>query len=301
MIAANQKPSVDGVLIIDKPVGPTSHDIVQQVRKRLRTKVGHTGTLDPMASGVLPLVLGRATRLSRFFLGWDKEYLGRIQLGISTDTLDAEGTITDRKPVPKISESSVQLILNEITGTIRLQVPRFSAVKMGGRRLYELARQRQAVTPPDRETTIYLAELLDRTTDVWELRIHCSSGTYVRSLTARIGEMVGCGAHLQSRRRLQSGPFTLSQAIPPEQVHSNWRSGFCPLEELPLEFPRLDLDASSAKRLRQGETLALEGDTRRGLQRIFCGQQLIAIAEAEAGKLHPRIVLAPPGSPGGAP
>ena len=295
----NATTSVDGGLVIDKPVGPTSHDIVQQVRKQLGGKVGHTGTLDPLASGVLPLVLGRATRLARFFQGWDKEYLARIKLGISTDTLDREGAITDRKPVPKLTESRIQSILTEVTGKIQLQVPRFSAVKIGGRRLYELARQRQAVTPPSRETTVYLGQLLDWTADTWELRIHCSSGTYVRSLAARIGEMVGCGAHLQSLRRTRSGPFSLSQAIPPEQVDSNWQVGFCPLEELPLGFPRLNLGATLARRIRQGEVIPLEERARKGLQRIFCGQQLIAIAEAKAEKLRPRIVLASPSSSGG--
>lgn len=288
----NQPPSIDGMLVIDKPVGPTSHDIVQQVRKQLRTKVGHTGTLDPIASGVLPLVLGRATRLARFFQGWDKEYVGQIKLGISTDTLDREGEITDQKSVPILSERSVQAILAEFTGEIQLQVPQFSAVKVGGHRLYKLARRQQIVTPPSRETFVYFLHLLDRTSDTWKLQIHCSSGTYIRSLADRIGKIVGCGAHLQSLRRIRSGPFKLSQAVAPQEIHSDWEAKLHPLEQLPVQLPRLDVEATVARRICHGDTVPLQG-IRNGLQRVFCRDQLIAIAETNAEKLQPRIVLAP--------
>ena len=175
------KRSRDGVLVIDKPVGPTSHRIVQTVRRQLQSKVGHTGTLDPLASGVLPLVLGRATRLARFFQSHDKEYVAEVQLGRTTDTYDREGTVLQERPVPPLTREEVRGLLDRFQGTLKQLPPMYSAIKVGGRKLYELARKNEEQPRPLRTVSIYRIDLLDNQPDIWKLRVHCSSGTYIRS------------------------------------------------------------------------------------------------------------------------
>lgn len=285
---------LDGALVINKPRGPTSHDIVQKVRKIFGVKVGHTGTLDPMANGVLILVLGRATRLTRFFQTNDKEYLASIRLGITTDTFDQEGKIIKEAPVPQIPPEQAHQTLSQFIGNISQQAPMFSAIKLGGKRLYKLARQNQHVTPPWRTITIYRIVLKKQSRKIWELDVHCSSGTYIRSLAHDIGQALGCGAHLQKLCRTRSGNFEISQAIDSDQIESQWNHSFFPLEMLLPELPRVDLDDQQSQEVRHGLDISRPKTYEKDFFRLFQGNNLIAIGKSTENQLiHPIVVLDP--------
>ena len=286
-----------GALVVDKPSGPTSHDIVTQVRVLSKTKVGHTGTLDPMATGVLPLLLGPATRLARFLQSSDKEYLAEIQLGQTTDTLDREGEILQSRSVPEISPQQAEEVLRKFSGEIQQQAPMFSAVKVSGKKLYELARQKREVERPWRKVTIYRLQLLKQEEEIWNLLIHCSAGTYIRTLAHDIGEDLGCGAYLRELQRTRSGCFDLSQALPLEDIEKQWRENLYPVEELLPELPRIDLDDPQAVRIRHGNRISGTGTLQERFFRLFHQQKLLAIGQTGPDdQLKPVIVLrsAPP-------
>ncbi len=281
-----------GALVVNKPSGPTSHDIVARVRVLSKTKVGHTGTLDPLATGVLPLLLGPATRLTRFFQSSDKEYLAEIQLGQTTDTLDGEGEVLKESPVPEFSSQQADEVLSKFTGEIRQQPPMFSAVKVGGKKLYQLARQKREVERPWRRVTIYRLELLRQEREIWNLLVCCSSGTYIRTLAHNIGEALGCGAYLRKLQRTRSGCFDLSQALPLEGIENQWRENLYPMEELLPELPRIDLNEPEAVRVRHGNGISRSGTTQEKFFRLFHQQKLLAIGQSgPADQLRPVIVL----------
>lgn len=281
-----------GALVVNKPSGPTSHDIVAKVRVLSRTKVGHTGTLDPMATGVLPLLLGPATRLARFFQSSDKEYLAEIQLGQTTDTLDGEGEILRKSSVPEISPQQAEEVLRKFTGGIQQQPPMFSAVKVSGKKLYQLARQKREVERPWREVTIHRLELLKQGREIWNLSVCCSAGTYIRTLAHDIGETLGCGAYLRKLQRTRSGCFDLSQALPLEEIENQWRENLYPVEELLPELPRIDLDEPQAVRIRHGNRISRSGALQEEFFRLFYQQKLLAIGQTGPDdQLRPVIVL----------
>ncbi len=213
---------MNGILVIDKAVGPTSHDVVGAVRKilgRKVKKVGHTGTLDPAATGVLPLVLGQATKVARYLSGSDKAYLATIRLGIQTDTLDREGTITSEKSVPAdLSADTIEKLLENFRGNIEQTPPMYSAKKVDGKRLYDLARQGVEVERESKSVIIHKLKLLAVELPSIEVEVVCSAGTYVRVLAEDIGNAIGCGAHLSALRRTAAGPFTIDEAITLESL-----------------------------------------------------------------------------------
>lgn len=289
---------LSGALVVDKPSGPTSHDVVIKVRRILKTRVGHTGTLDPLASGVLPLLIGKATRLAQFFQIHDKEYVAQIRFGKTTTTYDREGAIVETKPVPSISADRVQEVLSEFRGTLQQFPPLYSAVKVQGRKLYDVARKtlpgdRPQMEVPGRTVTIYKLELLDQAPDLWTIHIHCSSGTYVRSLAHDVGRVVGCGAYLDDLRRTRSGCFDLSRTVGLEQLAEHWQESFSPLEELLPELPRLDLMDAQAQRVRHGATIPLSAGPLDGFCRLFHDGKLIAVGKIEGEFVQPHIVLEP--------
>lgn len=208
------------LLVVDKPAGWTSFDVVNKIRRLAGgVKVGHTGTLDPEATGVLPLVLGRATRLAALFTGSDKCYRARFQLGLTTDTQDLTGTVLSRRPLPpELDRARLESICRSFVGQLEQIPPMYSAVKVGGRRLYELARQGQEVPRQARKIVIHYLELISFAPPRFEVRIRCSSGTYIRTLGADIGEACGCGATMESLVREASGPFELADAHPLPRV-----------------------------------------------------------------------------------
>ncbi len=212
-------PGIDGVVVIDKPAGWTSHDVVAKSRGILGThKIGHSGTLDPDATGVLVLGVGKATRLLRFMTGLPKSYEGEIVLGTETDTLDASGEITAVHDMSVISDEDVRSAAATLTGPIQQIPPMVSAVKIGGRRLHELAREGKEIERPPRPVTVYrfMVAPVARDAGVWRCEVDCSSGTYVRSLAADLGATLGGGAHLRNLRRTAVGGFTLADANPME-------------------------------------------------------------------------------------
>jgi len=207
---------IDGVLVIDKPAGPSSFDVVRQVRRELRLRrVGHGGTLDPMATGVLPICIGEATKLAQFLLDADKEYEATVCLGVETDTYDAEGSVTARADASAVTEHHVRDALAAFRGPVSQIPPRYSALKHNGRALYDYARAGEPVDAPPRTVSIH-----ELTLGAWAgpgavaLRIRCSKGTYVRSLAFDLGRALGVGAHLAALRRTRSGPFRLDEAHP---------------------------------------------------------------------------------------
>ena len=287
----------DGVLVVDKPPGPTSHDIVKLIRKRLKTKAGHTGTLDPLASGVLPLTLGRATRLTQFFQSKDKEYLAEFRLGKTTDTLDRGGKIITESAVPVITPDQANTTLAQFTGKIRQQAPLFSAVRVKGKRLYDFARKNQQVSRPWRTVYVHSIQMEEQRSLIWKVSIHCSSGTYIRSLASDIGAVLGCGAYLHSLRRIRSGSFKLSRSTGLDQIENITSQAFFPMEKLLKEFPRLDLNLEQTEKVNHGAIITWNDSPGNDFVRLFYAGQLIAIArEKEDHKIHPIKVLKSIGS-----
>ncbi len=203
-----------GIVVVDKPAGMTSHDVVDVVRKILGVqRVGHTGTLDPQATGVLPLCVGRATRVAQYLTQADKEYVMTLRLGVTTDTLDAAGRETGRAEPVEVTREALQAVLPRFTGTIQQVPPLYSAKKVQGERLYRLARRGQTVERQPVAVTVHALELLEFAPPLVRLRAVCSKGTYARSLCDDIGRALGCGGHLQDLVRTRSGRFMLDQAV----------------------------------------------------------------------------------------
>lgn len=209
---------MDGLLLVDKPGGITSHDVVHEVRKILNQRsVGHSGTLDPMATGLMVLLLGAGTKLSDYLLSQNKTYWLRLKLGISTDTLDKEGKILSEKPV-SLSSDTIRQCLEDSVGEFNLSVPAFSAVKIKGKKLYEYARGEQAVELPTRQMHFYDLKVHRIDADSAELQISCSKGSYIRSWVAWMGEKLGTGAILDALRRLRSEPYDVTDAVTLERL-----------------------------------------------------------------------------------
>lgn len=205
---------MNGILVVDKPSGPTSHDICQYFKRTLPVKrVGHAGTLDPMATGVLVILLDGATKLQSTFMGQDKEYAFTMRLGVTTDTYDREGKIVSQQEVPHSIIDQLPAILPEFTGEIWQTPPPFSAIKKNGTPLYKLARQGKSVHPEPRKVKIHSLDVVKISLPDVSVKIRCSCGTYVRALAHDIGQQFGCGAHVTALRRLRSGSFTLREAM----------------------------------------------------------------------------------------
>lgn len=210
---------LDGALLVDKPPGPTSHDVVDAVRRRFGIKkVGHCGTLDPNATGLLVLVLGKGTKLAEKLTAEDKVYEGRIKFGETTDTYDADGRVVETKPVPPLTVEQLNELAAGFLGDQMQTPPMVSAVKRGGVPLYKLARKGVEVERPPRLVHIYSFRFSDYTEPFGTFRLACTKGTYVRTIAHELGQKIGCGAHLHSLRRIASGRFNLADALPLEQV-----------------------------------------------------------------------------------
>ncbi len=286
----------NGLLVIDKEPGPTSHGIVLLARRVLGTKVGHTGTLDPLASGVLPLVVGNATRLSRFFLASEKEYQVDVRFGTATDTYDAAGEVVSEGEVPDVSRTDADRILRKYTGEILQLPPMFSAIRVNGERLYKAARRQETRERVERKVTISKLEMVEQKKDKWTLRVVCSAGTYIRSLAHDLGRDLGCGGHVENLRRLRSGSYDLSHSIRVEEIEAQWRDRLIPTGELLLEFPTFNLSEIQATRTRHGNEILLESPqlkvpSSEGTCRLMYQGRLLAIGERSGEVVKPRIVL----------
>ena len=207
-------PQLDGLLLVDKPPGKTSHDIVDFVRRRFQQrKVGHCGTLDPIATGLLMLVVGKATRVQDLLMAEDKEYEGTLKLGETTDTQDAAGKILETRPVPTLERGAIEAAFAKFTGEFDQVPPMVSAIKKDGVPLYKLAREGKTIERPARKVRIDKHEILEISLPIVRFRIHCTKGFYVRTYCHDLGEMLGCGGHMAALIRTRSGNFELSKAV----------------------------------------------------------------------------------------
>jgi tRNA pseudouridine55 synthase len=294
--------TISGVLVVDKPSGPTSHDVVARVRARTGVKrVGHTGTLDPLASGVLPLVLGRATRLARYLSSGDKTYEAVIRLGAATETYDA-ATAPAEMPVPEsVTTDDVSAALDHFRGTFRQTPPPYSAKKIGGVRAYKLARGARPAMPEPVDVTVRELRLDGYRDGEVRIRVGCSAGFYVRSLAHDLGAALGCGGHLAKLRRTASGPFTLSDAVPLALVEDDPQRALgavIGLNGLLTNLPAAVVTDAGAERVAHGNPVSVANIVRRLPAettypvRLLDGRgRLLGIAEPRPGVLHPVVVL----------
>ena len=288
---------MNGVLVIDKPAGMTSHDVVSRVRRLLNERsVGHLGTLDPMATGVLPLMLGKLTRLAQFYNSAEKVYQGNIRLGFATDTYDAEGEAAGEAKNVQATLEQLQEASGRFRGEIEQMPPPFSAKKIHGVPAYKLARKKQEVKLEPVRVEIKEFEILSLDGEVASFRARVSSGTYMRSVAHEIGQLLEVGAHLSSLRRTEVGEFTEADSRTLEQVEAAAAEPeslmIHPRRILPA-FPSVTADEMNANRIRHGQAVNLPEMSRAPLVKVFAGQaELIAIASRVAGTLfHPKVVL----------
>jgi tRNA pseudouridine55 synthase len=279
----------EGLLLLDKPPGATSHDVVDDVRKALGTrKVGHAGTLDPMATGLLLVGVGRATRLLRFLSGLDKTYEGTFRLGVETDTLDAEGEVVRTAPVT-VDEAELRAAMTAAVGETSQRPPAFSAVKVGGRKLYEAARRGESLEAEPRTIRVDAFDLRAFDGRDGGFRAVVSSGTYIRVLVADVGAALGCGAHLIELVRTRIGPFALEDAGDPRSPGSPLT-----LDRAVAHLPRLELQAEEARVARHGSILGPAGIAGPYVV-VDAGGELIGVYEDDGPKARPLVILAPAG------
>ncbi|MGD0792298.1 MAG: tRNA pseudouridine(55) synthase TruB [Terriglobales bacterium] len=290
---------MNGVIVIDKPPGLTSHDVVNCVRRILgQRSVGHLGTLDPSATGVLPVVLGNLTRLAQFYVHSEKTYEGVIRFGFATDTYDADGEPTTPLQDVHINGDEVRALAAQFRGTIEQMPPPFSAKKIAGVPAYKLARKKQEVALKPVQVEIKEFEILDTTADQATFRARVASGTYIRSVAHEMGQKLGCGAHLASLRRTAVAEFTIEDAHTLRALEVAMQQGiaeslFVHPRKLVPQLPSVTANEESAALIRSGRAVNLPEMSRAPQVKVFCGQRdLIAIATRIAGTLfHPRIVF----------
>lgn len=211
----------EGVLLVDKPSGMTSHDVVYRLRRKLQIqRIGHAGTLDPMATGLLIMLVGKATKISQYLISLDKVYEGEITLGVTTNSQDAEGEVMETRPVPPLTEEQVRTVMQTFLGDQYQQPPMFSAVKIGGVPLYKMARKGEEVEREPRFIRIAAFELVSFCAPKIAFRLACTKGTYVRTVAKDLGDKLGCGAHLSALRRTGSGKFAIEQCTPLAEIES---------------------------------------------------------------------------------
>ncbi len=276
---------IDGIILLDKPSGFSSNQVLQKVKRYLKAdKAGHTGSLDPMATGMLPLCFGQATKLCEYLLASDKCYQARIQLGVGTDTGDADGDIIEQTPVPALSQEKVSLILNQFLGDIKQVPPMYSALKKDGVPLYQLARQGIDVERKARRIHIHQLVLLALGQDWLELQVVCSKGTYIRRLAEDIGQALHCAAHLTMLRRLYCSGFQSEYMLTLDQVTqaSDPAIHLLPIDAGLMKWPSYSITAEQRQQLHHGKRVELL-EQLSGDYRLYCQQQLVAIAVVKNG------------------
>lgn len=269
--------SVHGILLLDKPTGISSNAALQIVKRLFNAqKAGHTGSLDPLATGVLPICLGEATKITSYLLDSDKKYQGIAKLGVRTNTADAEGDILQTRPVPILSDDTIEMALDSFRGEISQIPPMHSALKLNGQPLYELARQGIEVERKPRNVTIFELKKLGFDKEELELLVHCSKGTYIRTLAEDLGEILECGAHLSALRRIAAGPFDIKQTITLDKLTELAEQGVAELDKqlLPMhnalvDWPEINLSANSAYYVRQGQPVLVPKAPSNGWVRLM--------------------------------
>ena len=276
-------------MLVAKPAGPTSHDIVDMARRALDEKrIGHLGTLDPFAKGLLVLVVGRATRLAPFAAEWPKAYDGVIRLGATTDTDDVTGQVVATAPWTGITPAQLADVVGKFRGTYAHTPPAYSAVKVAGERAYRRARRGEAVALEPRAVEIRELEIVAATPPDLQFRATVGAGTYIRSLARDMGAALGCGAHLVALRRTAVGPLRLEDAVPPVQVTTRTLRDAAVLV---AHMPRREVDKKERDAVLHGRPIPA-GQTAGGLTALFAGEELLAVAEQVGEQLKPRVVVA---------
>lgn len=290
---------VNGILVIDKPRGITSNGILQQVKRLFgAAKAGHTGALDPLATGVLPLCFGEATKFSQMMLDSDKAYVTTARLGIRTETGDAEGAVVEEKPVPVVSEADVEQALAAFRGDIQQVPSMYSALKHQGKPLYEYAREGIEIERPARPVTIYELKLLAIRDNELDLAVTCTKGTYIRSLVEDVGEALGCGAHVSALRRTLASGYTLPDARDVSELEVLREQGesldglLLPPETALTMFPEHRLSGPALVSILNGQPVRIPVQFDEGYLRIYGDRSFVGLAEAlpegEGTKLVPR-------------
>ena len=280
-----------GILLLDKPQGISSNHALQQAKRLfVAAKAGHTGSLDPLATGLLPVCFGEATKIAGYLLGARKAYAAECRLGVTTDTFDSDGTVLAERPVPKLNEASIRDALTVLTGRIVQVPPVYSALKQRGVPLYKRARRGEDVVAPPREVDVFRFELVERTGDTLRLAVECGSGTYVRSLVRDLGEALGCGAHLTALRRLWVEPFREPRMFTLDELSALREQGgaaaltdtLLPIEAGLADWPVLQLDDASTDAVAHGRALGVDVAPGRYAAHVPSGR-LLAIGEVDAG------------------
>lgn len=291
------KRAIDGVLLLDKPLGFSSNQALQQVKHLFQAaKAGHTGSLDPLATGLLPICLGEATKFSHFLLDADKSYRAQIRLGVSTVTGDAEGEVLARAEV-NVSQTALAAALTQLTGTIQQIPPMYSALKHQGKALYEYARAGESIERKARTVEIHEICLNQFDQDQLDITVTCSKGTYIRTLAEDIGRILGCGAHLAGLRRLSTGHLGLGDACTLEQLEAlsieAREERLLPADIIIKDLPAVNLDADSTHYLMQGQAVWKSGINLPGQLRLYADNVFLGVGEQKPdGKIAPRRLIA---------
>ena len=297
------KRKINGVLVLDKPIGATSNAALQIVKRLFEAaKAGHTGSLDPLATGVLPLCFGEATKFSQYLLEANKRYLATFKLGVATTTGDAEGEIMATAEVPALELNEIDTVLNQFRGKIEQTPSMYSALKVNGQPLYKLARQGIEVERKSREVTILRYDVLEYENDLLKVDIECTKGTYVRSLAEDLGKVLGCGAHVAELRRIKSGPYEVAVSVTIAELEKMKEEGglaqldalLLPVESSIADWPAINLTELTAGYFKQGQAVQVAHVPSNGLVRIFSEVEsndpvFIGVGEIlEDGKVAPR-------------
>ncbi len=286
---------INGILLLDKHPGITSNQALQQAKRLLAaSKAGHTGSLDPIATGLLPLCFGEATKISPFLLGGDKRYLVTIRLGVATTTGDAEGDITTRESVPPLDQNGIKAVLSRFLGEIEQIPPMFSALKQGGQRLYDLARRGIEVERPPRRVTLHQLELLGFGEDFLKLEVFCSKGTFIRTLAEDIAKALNTSGHVEDLRRTQVGGFDIKDAVTLDRLEAlsldERRSLLLPIDSAVAEWPQVRLGEEMAFYLLRGQPVLIPKVQAQGFVRLYNREgSFIGVGEVlDDGRVAPR-------------
>lgn len=292
-----------GIVVLDKALGGSSNHALQQVKRLFdANKAGHTGALDPLATGVLPLCLGEATKVSQFLLDSDKAYRARIKLGVRTDTADIEGEVIATADAGAVTEAQIKSALTQFEGDIEQVPPMYSALKRDGQPLYKLAREGKTVEREPRSITVYSIELtgFDPQSQELEIEVDCSKGTYIRTIADDLGQIIGCGAHIIALRRLKAGVFTLADSQSLEELEAAKQAdGFTAIDAMlmPMDkaidtLPAVHLPAYTAQFLKQGQAVQVNKPPADGLLRLYENEEFIGIGIIDDdGKVAPKRLI----------
>ena len=293
--------NISGILLLDKPAGITSNTALQIVKRLFDAcKAGHTGSLDPLATGVLPLCFGEATKFSQFLLDADKRYQATFKLGVITDSGDADGKVLETRAVPEISDSKLESVLENYRGEISQIPSMFSALKVNGQPLYKLARQGIEIERKSRQVTTHELAVLERHQDEITVDVHCTKGTYVRTLAEDIGLELGCGAHVVELRRLAAGPYTVDETVSMEQLEAlaedkaQLDAKLQPVSSAVQDWPQVELTEVTASYIKQGQPVQIANAPTTGWVSIFSesddpNEEFIGVGEVmDDGRIAPR-------------